>query len=88
MTFKKRRGIHLSYKEQGLINFTCLNYSTQPPAIREKIRTMCDEIGGEYSAPLFVILTRDDVSIACAAMEYAVSERTLYRLRKAFYESW
>lgn len=88
MTFKKRRGINLPYRTQGLIAFTCLNYAELSPDMQAKIKDLCERTGGEHSAALFAILTRDNITIASAAMEYHVSESVLYKLRKEFYESW
>ena len=86
--FKKRRGIHIPYDKQGLIYFTCVNYKDMPDEIKEKIRQLCDEIGGEYSEVLFKVVTAKNKSIRALAQEYHTSERTLYRYRKKFYENW
>ena len=88
MGFKKKRGIKLSYRKQGLIYFTCLDYESQDRDTKAKIRRLCREIGGEdYFRALFAVLTTEQ-SVRRIAMERAVSETHLYRLRKQFYESW
>ena len=86
-TFKKMRGCTLSYDKQGYIYFVCKNYHTQRGEVKAKIRSLCDEVGGAYSAALFRVLTTN-VSIRRAAMEGYLSERLLYDLRVKFYERW
>lgn len=88
MGFKKRRGINLSYIEQGVIAFTCWTFSRQPSEIQDKIRSLCYSCGGEHHKALFDVMTRSDMSITSVAAKYFVSESTLYRIRKDFYESW
>lgn len=86
--FKKRRGIELPYNKQGLIYFTCANYYDMPEDIQVKIVELCKEIGKEHSQVLFEVMTNSSKSIRKLAMEYYVSEMTLYRKRKKFYEMW
>lgn len=88
MNFKKYRGINLSYKEQGIIYFTCANFDTQPPEMQEKIRRLCKEVGGPYEKALLAMVTRPSVSGTWLEQEYHVSDSQLYRLRKQFYERW
>lgn len=88
MTFRKRRGIDLSYVEQGYIAFSCWRYFKQPPEVQQKIINLCMQIGGEHYAALFEVMTRPDLSVAAVAMRHYIDESTLYRLRKKFYESW
>lgn len=88
MTFKKLRGVNLPYNQQGLIAFTCRTYSSQPEPVQRKIANLCKNVGGEeYSEALFMVMT-SEMSIPRIAMTYYVSEPTLYRLRKKFYEQW
>ena len=78
----------LSYNEQGYIYFVCKTFGNQPKATQEKIKSLCEEIGGaEYSAALFAVLT-SPTSIRAAAQKYYISESQLYKLRKRFYESY
>ena len=88
MTFRKRRGINLSYIDQGYIAFTCWRYLKQPPEVQHKIVNLCIECGGEHHAALFEVLTDPELSVAMVAQRYYIDESTLYRLRKKFYESW
>ncbi|MEN6421639.1 MAG: hypothetical protein ABFD76_06785 [Smithella sp.] len=85
--FKKMRGIRLSYIKQGLIYFTCRDYANQPLKTQQKINNLCMEIGGEYYAALRDIVISEK-SIRQIAIEHYIEERTLYRLRKQFYEKW
>lgn len=86
--FKKRRGIKLPYNKQGLIYFTCVNVKDMPDEVQEKIRTICDEVGKEYSDVLYKVVTDSTRSIRSLAIEYHTSEMNLYRYRKKFYEMW
>lgn len=87
--FKKRRGIKIPYNKQGLIYFTCVNYKDMPEDVQQRIVDLCDEIGGnEYADVLFRVVTDSTKSIRSLSMEHHISEMSLYRLRKRFYELW
>ena len=87
--FKKRRGIHIPYNKQGLIYFSCMNYKDMPDDVQNKIVNLCNEVGGEeYADVLFAVVTDSTKSIRALSMEYHISEMSLYRYRKKFYESW
>lgn len=86
--FKKRRGIHIPYEQQGLIYFTCVNHKEMPQQIQQKIKRLCDEVGKEYSEVLYKVVTDSKRSIRSLAMEYHISETQLYHYRKKFYEAW
>ena len=86
--FKKRRGIHIPYNEQGLIHFTCVNVNTMPEDVQQKILNLCNEVGKEHSKVLYEVVTNSNKSIRSLSMEYHISETQLYHYRKKFYESW
>ena len=86
--FKKRRGIHISYEQQGLIYFTCVNYKDMPDEIQDKIQRLCQEVGKEYAEVLYKVVTDTKRSIRSLAIEYHISETQLYHYRKKFYENW
>ena len=86
--FKKRRGIHIPYNKQGLIYFTCVNYKDLPEDIQKKILNLCEEVGKEHEDVLFKVVTNSNKSIRSLAIEHHISERSLYRYRKKFYEEW
>ena len=87
MAFKKLRGVRVSRNMQGFIRFTCLTYDQQPKRMQNKIDRLLRECGGPYAAALREVMCGRD-GITAIAMRHYVSENTLYRLRKAFYESW
>ena len=87
MTFRRRRGIKMGYKEQGMICFTCMNYHIQPIYMRRKIDRLCQEVGKEDVEALFTMVTTD-TAITKLARIYYISERKLYDIRKQFYEKW
>lgn len=87
MGFKKLRGVRLSEEKQGAVRFVCLTYADQPKQIQEKITRLCDKYGGAYSDALFEVMTTRR-SVVSVAMEYYISENTLYRARRKFYENW
>lgn len=87
--FKKRRGIKLPYNKQGLIYFTCVNIADMPEDVQDKIKKLCDDIGGkEYADVLYKVVTDSSRSIRSLSMEYHISETQLYHYRKKFYEKW
>lgn len=86
--FKKRRGIHIPYEQQGLIYFTCVNYKIMPEQIQLKIKKLCAEVGKEHAEVLYRVVTDSNKSIRALAMEYHISETQLYHYRKKFYEAW
>lgn len=88
MIFRKLRGVSLPYREQGMIWFTCVNYDRQRPEIKEKIKRLCRECGGEHAEALFVLLTRENASVRWIEENYYVSESSLYRKRVIFFERW
>ena len=86
--FKKRRGIHIPYNDQGLIYFTCMSIKKQPQEVQDKILNLCMYCAGENYQALYECMTNDHISVAGIAMKYFIAERTLYNYRKKFYESW
>lgn len=87
MSFKKLRGVRLPEEKQGLIRYTCLNYAAASRRTRDKIERLCRECGGEHERALFAVMTTKR-SITSIALEHYVGERTLYRMRRDFYEAW
>ena len=82
------RSVRLPYKRQGLIYFICLNFDTQPPDVRERVRLLCREVGGEHSAALLEVLRRGATGALFSeiAKRHFVDETWLYRLRRKVYE--
>ena len=87
MGFKQLRGVELPEEQQGLIRYTCLNVATRPKRTQEKIQRLCDDVGGAYRAARWEVMCTKK-SITAIARTHFLSESTLYRLRKEFYEKW
>ena len=85
--FKRLRSVNKTYDEQGEIFFACRNYARQPKKVREKIRRVCEKAGGDYAKELFIYLTTN-ISWQQMVTEYYISEATLCRIRRRFYELW
>lgn len=85
--FRKMRGIGLPYAVQGYIFFACQCYEYMPAGVQRKIDRTIEEVCGDYPEALRAMLTTLRPVYAIAA-EYFVSDRTLYRLRKTFYEKF
>lgn len=85
--FKRLPSVNVSYERQGRIFFACRNFRELPEREKRRIRSLCERVGGEYADALFAYLTTD-ISWQRTCMDYHISEMTLVRLRKAFYESW
>ena len=84
---RKLRGVRVSRNRQGFIRYACLTYDEQPKGMRNKIDRLLCECGGSYCAALREVMCGED-SITAIALRHYVSESTLYRMRKNFYESW
>ena len=86
--FRRRKGIKMSYKKQGLIFFTLLNYDNLARDLKSRIDELCQEIGGEDSEALFEVLTTDsDIkTVEAIARDHYTSEKKLYGLRAEFYK--
>ena len=61
--FKKRRGIHIPYNEQGLIYFICVNINDMPEEIQRKILNLCIEVASEHWQALYTMLTDDTKNV-------------------------
>ena len=86
--FKKRRGIKLPYNKQGLIYFSCVNHNDMPDDVKQKIVSLCNDVGKEHAEVLFEVVTNSNKSIRALAMDYHISESQLYYYRRKFYEAW
>lgn len=93
--FRKLRGVKLSYIEQGVIYFTCMNYKNLPETTKEKIRNLCKEVcaicrdeADIYEKALLEFVTNQYTGATGIVMQHHVSDKMLYRLRRKFYELW
>jgi len=84
------RSVKIPYKQQGLIHFTCLTFDTQPEETKEKIKTLCDIVGGTHTDALFEVVRRGATGATFSeiAHRYYIDETWLYRLRCKFYEQY
>ncbi|NCB52217.1 MAG: hypothetical protein EOM54_10090 [Clostridia bacterium] len=85
--FKRLAGVGKSRVQQGRIYFTCRNYADEIPAVKKKIERLCAEAGGAYSCALFDFMTSGKSTLQIT-MDYYISEATLSRARRRFYELW
>lgn len=87
MAFRYKKGIRVPYRRQGLIYFLCRNVDRLPPEKRKKLKRLCNEAAGEYSAALWAYLTTEKTAVA-VCMEFYLSQETLFRVQKRFYENF
>lgn len=85
--FKKMYSLKIPYNKQGLIYFTCVNYSIQPPEIQQKILNTCISAGGEHYKALFDMVTTGK-SATQISLKYYISERHVFRLKNKFFKEW
>jgi hypothetical protein len=85
--FRYLRSVKRSYLEQGRIFFSCANYARLPAAERRRIDALISRIGEEY-APALRALMVDGMPWQRVCTDYALSPKTLERVRRRFYESW
>lgn len=86
-TFKAHRSLGLSYPQQGLIFFICLNYEELDQRTREKIQLLCRQVGGAHENALLERMTTGYSTIKVAQKHY-ISTSTLYTLVRSFFQSW
>ena len=87
MSFRYKRGIHVDYNGQGWVYFHCLRFHRLPKKEQEKIRKLCRDVGGEYADALLEFVTSEK-GYTAIGMKYHLSQATLYRLVKKFYEGF
>lgn len=85
--FRYKKALGVSYERQGYIYFLSRRYAELPAWQQERIRQLCDEAGGEYSAALMEFVTTDRGATEIC-MEHYLSEATLHRLVKKYYEGF
>lgn len=87
MSWRKLRGLELSYEKQVYIRAVCLLWREQPQKVQRKIRRLCEKCGGAYSGALWDAMTTKQ-SATQIALRHHIDETTLYRIRAAFYRAW
>ncbi len=86
--FRFKRGIRVGYVRQGYIYFCSLLYKTLPKGKKKIIDDLCRECGGEYWEALREFVTTENVNAEAIALKYFISESTLYRAVRKYYESF
>lgn len=87
MSFRYKKGIRVPYNEQGRIYFHCLGYDRLTKREKETIQRKCRQVGGEYAEALLEFVTSEK-GYTAICMKYHLSQATLYRLVKKFYEGF
>lgn len=85
--FRYKRGAKVGYNRQGYIYFLSRLYRELSPTEQQKIRALCRESGGVYERALFEFVTTDK-SATAISMKYHISESTLYRMVRKYYEAF
>lgn len=88
--FKYMRSLRMTYAEQGKCFFTCRNYERLDRIEQERIRSICASCGAGDDAKRRAIFTfmTTDISFRECCLRYYISDSTLDRLRRKFYELW
>lgn len=87
MRYRQGTRFGLSHKRQSLIYFLCINSAELPPEVLHKITNLCYSCGGEHYQALFQAVTTEDTNLS-VALAFYLSEPTLSRLVKRFYQQW
>lgn len=85
--FRKSPRVSKSYSEQGEIYFICRNYERQTAKTKEHIDALIRHAGGDYAPALKAYLTTD-IGYQETCDKYYISQSTLDRIKRRFYESW
>lgn len=84
--FRYKRGIPVPYEQQGYIFFKSLRYDKLPASEQERIRNLCDRIGGNNGQALFEHVTTGEPIKSVCKRHYIASPTTLYRALKRYHE--
>ena len=74
-------------KKQGLIYYTCIN-SDGDDKLKDKIKSLCDDVAAQHSEALYVFLTNPYVNHSYICMNYDISRDKLFELKRKFYKKW
>ena len=85
--FRKNRTLKIPYWKQGYIYFVSRKYNDLRFYQQEWIEEHCKEIGGEHWQAIFDYVTTD-MSATAICIKYYISESTLHRLVKRYYEEF
>lgn len=65
-----------------------MNIKDLPFEVQNRILNLCAKVAGDDYKALYEVLTNDAKSILSVSLEYYISEKKLYSMRKEFYERW
>ena len=85
--FRYKKSVGGDYVRQGYIFFTSLRFEELGERRRERIRSLCEEAGGEYSEALLEFVTTQTTATA-VCYKYALSKSTLYRIVSDYYKKF
>lgn len=85
--FRFKKGIPVSYEDQGYIYFYSRRYRRLPRKERRRIEMLCAEAGGEYQEALLEFVTTDSGAVAVCARHY-ISQSTLERAVRKYYSAF
>ena len=83
--YRFKESIKASYVDQGYIFFLCRRYHRLPLEQRRRIDWLIRRAGGEHAAALREAMTTDG-SILAVSQKHHISESTLERVVRRFYE--
>lgn len=87
MSYRHKKSVKRPEVEQQYIYCVSRLYRRLIPAQQEKIRRLCKEAGGEYADALLALVT-DDRTVTSVCMEFHVSEPTMYRVLRKYYQAF
>lgn len=85
--FRFKRGIDVGYDLQGYIYFYSRLAGELGMAAEQRVLNLCIRCGGEYHRALWEYVTSDRGAVA-VCMRHYLSEATLFRLVKRYYEEF
>jgi len=81
---KPLKSCMLKLHQQALIKYICLNYNIMPDEVKQKIKDLCSECGGEHYKALYRLMVSPD-SLRSVSRAENVSEKFLNTSRIKFY---
>ncbi len=85
--FRQNKRLKVPYWQQGYIFFVSRKYDKLPAYQQEWILEHCQEVGREYWKALFDYVTTD-ISATAVCIKSYISESTLNRLVKRYYDEF
>lgn len=76
----------ISYEQQGLIYFLCLNIKRLSNEIQDKILNICVDVAAADYQALYRLLTDSGVNHVYICSTYFISKTRLFELKRTFYQ--